>query len=304
MKKTITIGIIIAAAIFLAAAFVAFIPNKKILFPAEKPPLPVVYYGNQYSSPQEFMEGIYLADKLPTEKTSGAIRAVVIPHHLVAAEDTAAGISSLIGQNVRNIILLSPDHFNRCPTAFCTANADYETFFGHLRASPVVLRDLLTSPLVTNAPDLFKNEHGIYAVAPFIAHYLGDVPVTPLAVSVNNWKINEQAMLTLFQTEANNGSIFVVSSDFSHYLSLPEANKMDALTETAIKNKDLKAIADLNDPSQSDCPACLWLLASLAKQNGFYSPEFLMHTNSAVILKDLRAKETTSHFAILWKQSE
>jgi len=233
---------------------------------------------------------------------AGTIRAVIVPHHLVAAEDDAVAIRALVGQKIANIILISPDHYNKCPTALCTTNGDHETFFGRMRASPSTVGELVASPLVTNTPDLFKNEHGIYAVAPFIVHYLPGIPVTPLAVRIDYWKTNKTAMLELLQAEMKAGTVLAISSDFSHYLPYGEAEKMDALTQAVLSSGDLDKIEQLQNPSQSDCPACLWLLASLAQKENFYHPDFLMHTNSAALLNDLAAKETTSHFAVLWRE--
>ena len=307
MKNKIIILLAIAAAVIAAAAF-AIIKNTiraprpgSGLAQVENYIIPIAHYDNQYSSPQQFEEGIYAADHRPAEKSAGAIRAVIVPHHLVAAEDDAVAIKALVGQKITNIILISPDHYNKCPTALCTVNGDYETFFGHMRASSAIVKELVASPLVTNAPGLFDNEHGIYAVAPLIVHYLPSVPVTPLAISIGYWKTNKNAMLELLNAEIKEGTVFVVSSDFSHYLPYGEAEKMDALTKAVLVSGDLAAIEELKDPSQSDCPACLWLLASLAKNNNFYHPDFLMHTNSAALLHDFGVKETTSHFAILWR---
>ena len=299
MKIKIIILLAIAAAVIAAAAFVPRHGSglKRVAVIG----IPVAHYDNQYSSPQQFEEGIYAADHRPAEKSAGAIRAVIVPHHLVAAEDDAVAIKALVGQKITNIILISPDHYNKCPTALCTVNGDYETFFGHMRASSAIVKELVASPLVTNAPALFDNEHGIYAVAPLIVHYLPSVPVTPLAISIGYWKTNKNAMLELLNAEIKEGTVFVVSSDFSHYLPYGEAEKMDALTKAVLVSGDLDSIEELKDPSQSDCPACLWLLASLAKNNNFYHPDFLMHTNSAALLHDFGVKETTSHFAILWR---
>ncbi len=303
MKNKIIILLAIAAAVIAVAAFAIIKNTIRASEPRERVEnfiIPVAHYNNLYSSPQQFEEGIYAADHRAVGKGTGTIRAVIAPHHLVAAEDDAVALRALAGQNISNIILISPDHYNKCPTALCTANADYETFFGHMRASPTVVKDLVASPLITNAPGLFNNEHGIYAVAPFIVHYLPGAPVTPLVVAIDYWKTNKDAMLALLQAQAKAGTVFVVSSDFSHYLPYGEAEKMDALTKAVLVSDDLDAIEQLKDPSQSDCPACLWLLASLAKNNNFYHPDFLMHTNSAALLNDLNVKETTSHFAVLW----
>lgn len=232
------------------------------------------------------------------------IKAAIVPHHLTAGETIATGIKALTGQSFKKILLLSPDHFFQCPTIACTTNGAYQTLFGEVDADPATLSTLLASPLVTNQPEMFKNEHGIFAVLPFIAHYFPGVPVTPLALSqVHPWKTSEEVWLDLIGKAVDDQTLLVVSSDFSHYLPLTVAEQKDAATQRTLLAGDLDAILSLENPSQSDCPNCLWTLGSLAKARSFYQPKILLHTNSALILNDPTLTSTTSHFAIIWEQN-
>jgi hypothetical protein len=98
--------------------------------------------------------------------------------------------------------------------------------------------------------------------------------------------------------------VIVVSSDFSHYLSLKKADEMDEITAEALFAADLEGIAALNNPEQSDCPVCLFAFATIAKNNDFYNPSVLSHTNSARILNEESIPETTSHFAMAWYRND
>jgi len=254
-----------------------------------------------YDSPQAFMEGIYAAQKRPSVPSACRPFGVVVPHHLTASETAAVGIRALAGQGIKNILLITPDHFNRCPTAFCTADVAYDTQLGRTDASKDIVRSLLASPLVTDDSSLFRDEHGVYAVAPFVAWYLPGVTVTPLAVSMDSpWKAERQELLDIVSRVVDDKTVVVVSSDFSHYLTLKDAEVEDGRTSSTIMSGDLDSIASLKDPDQSDCPACLWLMAALAKRRGASDPTILMHSNSATILHDEHAPQTTSHFAIEW----
>lgn len=219
-------------------------------------------YANPYSSPQPFMEGIYAAEQkiVPTREPIGG---VIVPHHLVAAESIASGIKVLQGQTFKKIVLLSPDHFFRCPTTLCTTNARFETIFGDVGSDPATVEALVHSPLLSDAPDLFKQEHGIYAVLPFIDYYFPGLPVTPLVFSQEAWKDKQKEILALFERVVDNQTMLIVSSDFSHYLTYPEAEIKDAATIATLLSGDLDGIAEFENPSQSDCPNCLWALSSL-----------------------------------------
>ena len=266
----------------------------------------IAVYQNPYDDPQEVMQGIYLADQnFPSTAEIGAVlapRFVIVPHHLTAAETIATGIKALQGQSFKKIALLSPDHFFQCLTLLCTTRGEYQTLFGTVESSSDAVDQLLTSDLVSDAPELFKEEHGIFAVLPFIRYYLPTVEVTPLVYSETlPWKAKREEVLDLLDQVIDEQTILVVSSDFSHYLSLDQADQQDALTESVLLTSDLDGIAQLKNPDQSDCPNCLWLISALAQRRGFGQPQVLLHTNSALILKDPNAESTTSHYAIIFE---
>lgn len=266
---------------------------------------PLVAYLNPYDSLQEFMDGIYKADHHATPPAGYKIRAVIVPHHLAAAESIASGVRMLEGQHFSKILLLTPDHFQKCPTLLCTVNARYQTLFGEVLASPQTVTELLASPLVTESPDLFKNEHGIYAVLPFIRHYFPSVTVTPVALSEQwPWKNQREGLREVIEDRLDPDTILVLSSDFSHYLNLTQAEAMDEKTAETLFSEDLDGIASLNNSDQSDCPNGLWVLASIADRQNFYNPSVVMHTNSATLLGDPKATSTTSHFSMIWYQND
>lgn len=263
-----------------------------------------IVYPNTYTAIQPFMEGIYAADhRIIPPLSDDALRGMIIPHHLVASASIAAGIKILQRQPIKHILLVSPDHFRRCKTLVCTVDARYQTFFGEVQASSTAVQHLLMSPLVSQNQALFQDEHGIFADLPFIAHYLPGVPVTPLALSqVLPWKAQREELRDLIDGLLDQGTVIVVSSDFSHYLSLRRADDMDRKTERALREGGLETLASLRIPDQTDCANCLWTLVALAKKRSFAHPFMIAHTNSARLLGDARVTETTSHYTMLWSE--
>lgn len=264
----------------------------------------VTPYPTPYDTPQTFMEGIYAADHDVTPPAAAyKIRAVIVPHHLTATKSIAAGMVMLKNQSFKKILLLSPDHFTQCPTVLCTTNSLYQTQFGDVKAVPAVVGTLMHSSLVTVKPGLFTKEHGIYAVVPYIAHYFPGVSVTPVVLSQRPWKNSSGALLEAIQSALDDDTVLMVSSDFSHYLPLAASNAADEDTAKVLFGKNLEGIASLKNPSNSDCPNCLWTLASIAAKEGFYNPSSVFHTNSAVLLNNKSIQETTSHFSMVWYQN-
>lgn len=261
--------------------------------------LPVVVIPNPYIDPYQIQSGIYRADRQPPEEDA-AVHAVIVPHHLVATESVALGVRALAQAAPEQIVLLSPDHFDACPSLLCTANTLYETPFAQVQANEALLRLLDMSEMVSVKGELFRREHGIHAIVPYIARYIPEATVTPVVFSQRLlWKADANELLKLFGRLVDERTVLVVSSDFSHYLPLDEADEMDSMSREAIENANLAAIARLRNPAQSDCPSCLWIIAAMAKERG-WTPKVRMHTNSARLLNEPGAGETTSHFVVTY----
>lgn len=259
-------------------------------------------YSNTYESPQEFLNGIYKTDQHLEVPQHHTIKGVVVPHHLAATESIASGIKILTQKKPTRILLLSPDHFHRCPNLICTTKGIYQTHFGKVSSSVNGVEQILQIPEVSEEPALFKKEHGIYAVVPYIAHYLPQTEIITAVISQRlPWTKEQQTGLLNHIIEMlDDHTVLVISSDFSHYLPLEKSDEMDEATAQTIFSKDLDGVLKLKNPDQNDCPRCLWLLGSVADKLGFYNPSVLLHTNSARLLGDKSVKETTSHFAIVW----
>ncbi len=284
---------IAAAAILVTAACAS--PQS----PSEK-----VAYSNPYDSPQQFMEGMYAADARIDPPSSPRIRAVVVPHHLTATESIASGIKMLDKQDIKHIVLLSPDHFHRCPVTACTVDGSFETLFGTVKASTSNVEALLGSPLFRANAELFRQEHGVHAVLPYIARLKPGVDVTSVVLSQRlPWRTQKEELLSVLEEIVDDDTVVVVSSDFSHYLPLFEAERLDEETAEILFSGNLEGIASLQNPGQSDCPSCLWLVAALAQERSFYKPSTILHTNAATLLGDTSAAETTSHFSMAWYEN-
>ncbi len=294
MKKSMVLALMIGAALS-AASFVHVSDQEASSVITSKLPPDALH---------EVMQGIYDADKnfSPTDHRIGA---VIVPHHLTASDSIATGIRSISLQKPKTILLLSPDHFHQCPTLLCITDASFQTLLGKVDVDLSFVRSLSRETRVTKTSDVFTDEHGIGAVLPYIHHYLPNTKVVPVLLSQKrSWKTHQEELQQALGKLLNEETVLVVSSDFSHYLRLAEADKKDEETAKVLFAGDLEGIANLQNPEQSDCPGCLWILASLAQKNHFYNPSILMHTNAARLLNEENVAQTTSHFSMVWYQND
>ena len=252
----------------------------------------------EYSIPN-FIEGFYFADKNIQTTKNYEIKALIVPHHLTATKTIAAGFKMLAEQKFQEMIIISPDHFSTCEQFICTTDKNFEIFLGKIFISKKNLNVLKNFDFVKINNDIFYKEHGIHALLPYIKNYFPKIKITPLVLSQHK-KYKKEKALNLLKKLFSKNSMLVISSDFSHYLNFFEANKRDQETMEKIFSKDFFGILKLNNPQNSDCPLCLWLISQIADENNFYNPSVIMHSNSAEILNDKNSSNTTSHFAITY----
>lgn len=282
MKRfSVPVALCILGAVAVATAFLA--RRERVVTPV----LPA-------GSLQQILEGIYRAGQSSEPPAGYAVRAAVVPHHLTAAETIATGVRALTGENRETILLLSPDHFGRCPTLLCTTDASFHTLTGDVAHDHAIVAALRRSPLVTVTDAPFAEEHGIGGVLPFIARELPGTRVVPVILSQKlPWMQAKEELAALLAPHVERGATLVVSSDFSHDLPLAEADRADADTMAMFLAGDSDGIARLRNPAQDDCPGCLWILARLAQEQGFFNPSILLRSNSARILQEESIPKTT-----------
>jgi len=259
----------------------------------------IVYSATENALDLAVLDGIVAADKIISQKNEGVIKAVIVPHHLVASKSVALGIKALASSMPKIIIVISPDHNNNCSKILCTTKGSYKSFFGNTSISEKDVTQLEKSSDLVADSELFKEEHGIYSVVPFIKHYIPDAQIIPIVISQKGRGSEQErnAIIKLLKPLlSQNDTSLVISSDFSHYLPLAESNQMDKKTQDSFCSSNSQEILNLKNPSQSDCPLCLWVLEQEAQELGFWNPSLLAHTNSAELMNDLSVKETTSHF--------
>ncbi|MEI6190990.1 MAG: AmmeMemoRadiSam system protein B [bacterium] len=266
----------------------------------------IVYGATNNQIDLSVVSGIAMADREESAIKSGAVRAVIIPHHLIDAKSVALGIKDLSLSSPQKIIIISPDHFAKCPKLMCTTKGIFQTFFGDVIINNESVEYLEKFSDIVVDSNLFSEEHGIYGIVPFIKHYVPKAEIIPIVISQKGMgdQITRSRMISVLNNILSDKNVsLVISSDFSHYLPLAAAEQEDILTQNSFCSGNSQEILNLKNPAQSDCPLCLWLLEQEAKKLDFWYPNLINHNNSADLLKDYSTKETTSHFTFSFSDS-
>ena len=225
------------------------------------------------------------------EEESGVL-GLVVPHHAAAAALAAEAISRLAENPPPTVIILAPNHYNTGSVAIGTTS-DFICYGKKVESDAVAVKRLASAGLVSVSDEPFEREHSVGMLLPVVAWYLPDVKVIPVIFhhGCETQKILEIIEALKAETEA--GAVIVASIDFSHYLTMAEAEEKDREIKGYMESGDIETIAGL-DSSYVDSPT---ILAAMLAHFGAENMEIIANTNSGVIMQN-QASQCTSYFTI------
>jgi len=222
-------------------------------------------------------------------------QAIIVPHHLVAAEYIAKLIKEASGRPINKVVIIGPNHNNIGTTPLITAKADWETPFGSLNYDSMLVNKFLADFNGNSYPEVFTNEHSIGAIIPFVKYYLKNIRVVPIVVSSYVRYSDIEKLSEWLNENIDSNTLLVYSIDFSHYLRKEEADQKDEVTKALIIEKDIGKILKLNNDNV-DSPGILALSLMHATDRGLKT-NFVYQGNSFDFAA-IKPEATTSYFGI------
>ena len=236
-------------------------------------------------------------EKANKTDVAGDIKAIIVPHHLLASEYIAGLIKEGSKEEISHVIIIGPNHENVGQTVIASALARWKTAFGDVESNEdLVLRLLSTYEEISN-PEAFYFEHSVGAIVPFIKHYLPSADIVPIIINSYAEHKDAEKLAGWLNENITEDTLIVVSTDFSHYLNKTQAEKNDGITKDLINSRDTKAIATLNN-DYIDSPVSLATILLLAEKRN-WETGIIFHGNSFDFnLK--KPSETTSYFGVVF----
>ncbi|MGP8050323.1 MAG: AmmeMemoRadiSam system protein B [Desulfobaccales bacterium] len=226
------------------------------------------------------------------------ISGLTVPHHLLAADLMAAAFARVQGHNYRRIVILSPDHFHRSRSPFAVTCRDFDTALGRVATDRAAVRQLLNNPLVAES-SLFSHEHGVQVLLPFIAHYCPSALIVPIAIRNSSQPADWDSLARTLAPLLTPETLLVQSTDFSHYLSAPEARRRDQETLRVLSGGDPREVLSLRQPDHIDSLGCQYLQLLLQRQVFGAGPTVIANRNSQDYTTE-PVKRTTSYIVQLY----
>jgi AmmeMemoRadiSam system protein B len=223
----------------------------------------------------------------------------IVNHHLLADKLIAEFYVTVAASKPELVILVGANHSNVGIATVHTSIWDWETAFGDVKVNRELIRYLINEGQVGYNYDLLTNEHSIAAHIPYLKYYMPESELLPLILSS---AVETSSVVTLaeklYEQIKDKQVLIIASIDFSHYLSLEQADKKDLITKELILNRDSQQLSLLND-AYLDSPASAIFLFTLLGKFGSKQQAILNQSNSALIHPS-EFNSTTSYMTVIY----
>lgn len=246
---------------------------------------------------KDFMSSVSDAKEINT--TGKNLKGGVTNHHLLADYMISSFYKTVKKNPPDIIILIGPNHKRIGKSKIHTGRYSWATSFGTLETEESIVQRLIMELGADENLEILEKEHAIYTHIPYIKYYIPTAKVVPIILH-GNMSIKESKELARELFEAVKGKNYFVagSIDFSHYLSVEEADMMDEITIQAIKDKDINRISFMGNDN-IDSPASMIVILEMMRLEGSENMIVADHNNSAKI-SNSSFDYTTSYFELFF----
>ena len=223
----------------------------------------------------------------------------IVPHHIVASEMIHELLLNL-PKDIKTIYLIGPNHTEEGIT-IQTSNVNWKTMFGNIEVDQDKVVSLIRNGSVANEPIRLASDQSVAALTDYIAYHLPNVKVVPIILKAG---ISLELMSGLVdELEFNaEGSFFLVSTDFSHYLEYENALKHDQVTYGVLKFGSVEDVRGMNSDFL-DSDSAIMVLKMLNERLGLTYMRLLAHSTNYDITKSASDyTNITSYFTVLYSK--
>lgn len=231
-------------------------------------------------------------------KPQTGVRAVVVPHHLLASRFVADALTRARGTKYKTVVVVGPNHDNRGPDLVSSSAVSYVTPYGKILPDEKKIADLRQLFSCHSDATVFLPEHAVGAMVTQIALDFPGAKIVPVILS-SRAKEGEALRLATWLAGLPADTLVVFSVDFSHYLTSDAAALKDRETATALAARDEATIGQWGN-DHIDSPFTIVTMLEFANKIGA-KLEIADHGNANDFLT-VKAVSTTSYFEIIVSQ--
>ena len=199
------------------------------------------YTGDRNALVAELHGYLQAADTRPLPN----VRALILPHagYAYSGAVAAYGAKQVQGRTYTRVIVMGPSHRVAMPDTIALPPETairFATILGELPLDTAALARLRRHPLFRTVPGAIPGEHSIEMEFPLLQCALGEFPLVPLVVGQLSPRSAAAAGAALREI-CDDGTLLVVSTDFTHYGPRFEYVPFETDVETRLRELDLGA---------------------------------------------------------------
>jgi len=204
--------------------------------------------------------------------------ALICPHAGLDYSGPVAGecYAAVRGRKFERVVVISPSHRVAFEGAALSPADGFSTPLGALRVAGET-RALAAHPPFLLDAEPHRREHGLELQLPFIQRALGQPKLVPIVLG----RVEPSAVAERLLALAEPGTLFVASSDLSHYHTGEEARVIDAQTIEAILSLDRRRSREIDACGQGP----IAVVTELARRRG-WRPELIDYRHSGDVTGD------------------
>ncbi|MDQ5882953.1 MAG: hypothetical protein QG648_307 [Patescibacteria group bacterium] len=212
------------------------------------------------------------------EKLKVKPKALIVPHagYLYSGQVAAAAFKTVEKQSYQQVVLIGPSHHFLFEGLALSPEGRWKTPLGKLKVEKSPL--LAKTKVIFESAEIHLPEHCLEVELPFLQMVLTNFQIIPLLTG----EVNPNQAAQELQSLVTEDTLFVISSDLSHYYSYEEAKKIDEVTLDAILAQDLQRLDKFGEACGKTGIEILMLLA----QKNHWQPKLLKALNSGDITGD------------------
>lgn len=186
-----------------------------------------------------------LGDGCVEDESRVCPKALIVPHagYVYSGAVAAEAYAQLCGHSARihRVVLLGPSHRVGFHGLAVSSAGAWRTPLGDVPLDVEGARQLAALPQVQSLDRAHDGEHSLEVQLPFLQRVLANFRLLPVVVGSASPSEVAEVLERFWYDE---GTLFVVSSDLTHYLDYDTAQRVDRVTCQAIENLAGEMIAD------------------------------------------------------------
>ncbi|MEA3494063.1 MAG: AmmeMemoRadiSam system protein B [Candidatus Margulisiibacteriota bacterium] len=233
----------------------------------------------------------YCLENVQYRRLKGRLIAMIVPHAglMYSGQIAAYGYKELEGEKYKRVILMGSSHYQSFDGISVAEYDYYKTPLGRIKVDREFARQLVeSSPKIGFLPEAHKKEHSLEVQLPFLQKVLKKgYKIVPIIFG-NPSLLNCQVLAMSLAKYADDETLIICSTDWSHYHDYDTAVRMDKKGIRAVLNNDVEGFINLIGRRSSEACAAPAVITTmlLAPTLGANKTVLLQYANSGDVSGD------------------